>query len=50
MMIVAMDDQGIIGQDGELPWRLSSDLKRFKKLTVADGFNAVVMGRKTWDS
>ena len=34
MMIVAMDDQGIIGQDGELPWRLSSDLKRFKKLTV----------------
>jgi dihydrofolate reductase len=50
MMIVAMDDQGIIGQDGKLPWRLSSDLKRFKKLTVADGFNAVVMGRKTWDS
>ena len=50
MMIVAMDDQGIIGQDGELPWRLSSDLKRFKKLTVADGFNAVVMGRKKWDS
>ena len=49
-MIVAMDNQGIIGQDGELPWRLSSDLKRFKKLTVADGFNAVVMGRKTWDS
>ena len=50
MMIVAMDEQGIIGQDGELPWRLPSDLKRFKKLTVADGFNAVVMGRKTWDS
>ena len=50
MMVVAMDDQGIIGQDGKLPWRLSSDLKRFKKLTVADGFNAVVMGRKTWDS
>ena len=50
MMIVAMDEQGFIGQDEELPWRISSDLKRFKKLTVADGFNAVVMGRKTWDS
>ena len=50
MMIVAMDEQGTIGQDEELPWRLSSDLKRFKKLTMADGFNAVVMGRKTWDS
>ena len=50
MMIVAMDEQGTIGQDEELPWRLSSDLKRFKKLTMADGLNAVVMGRKTWDS
>ena len=50
MMIVAMDEQETIGQDEELPWRLSSDLKRFKKLTMADGFNAVVMGRKTWDS
>tara|TARA_B000000475_G_scaffold247121_1_gene221258 strand:+ start:178 stop:696 length:519 start_codon:yes stop_codon:yes gene_type:complete len=50
MMIVAMDEQGFIGQDEELPWKISSDLKRFKKLTVADGFNAVVMGRKTWDS
>ena len=50
MMIVAMDEQGIIGHDEKLPWSLSSDLKRFKKLTIADGFNAVVMGRKTWDS
>ena len=49
-MIVAMDDQGIIGHDEKLPWRLSSDMKRFKKLTVGDGFNAIVMGRKTWDS
>ena len=50
MMIVAMDEQGIIGHDEKLPWSLSSDLKRFKKLTVADGFNAVVMGRKTYES
>ena len=50
MMIVAMDEQGFIGKDENLPWKLSNDLKRFKKLTVSDGFNAVVMGRKTWES
>jgi dihydrofolate reductase len=50
MMIVAMAEQGIIGKDESLPWKLSNDLQRFKKLTVSDGFNAVVMGRKTWES
>ncbi len=50
MMIVAMDEQGNIGKGDELPWKLSEDMKRFRKLTISDGFNAVVMGRKTWDS
>ena len=50
MMIVAMDEDEIIGNDQNLPWRLSADLKRFKELTIADGFNAVIMGRKTWES
>ena len=49
-MIVAMDEDGCIGQQGDLPWRLKSDMQRFKSLTEADGFNAVIMGRKTWDS
>ncbi len=49
-MIVAMDEDGFIGMEGHLPWRISSDLTRFKRLTKGDGFNAVVMGRKTWDS
>ena len=49
-MIVAMDESGFIGKNGSLPWRMSSDLRRFKDLTSGDGFNAVVMGRKTWDS
>ena len=49
-MIVAMDEDGCIGQQGDLPWRLKSDMLRFKSLTEADGFNAVIMGRKTWDS
>ena len=49
-MIVAMDEEGFIGRGNDLPWKLSSDLSRFKKLTEGDGFNAVIMGRKTWDS
>ena len=49
-MIVAMDEDGCIGRQGDLPWRLKSDMLRFKSLTEADGFNAVIMGRKTWDS
>ena len=49
-MIVAMDEDGYIGLGNSLPWKLSSDLSRFKRLTEGDGFNAVVMGRKTWDS
>ena len=49
-MIVAMDEDGCIGDQGDLPWRLKSDMMRFKSLTEADGYNAVIMGRKTWDS
>ena len=49
-MIVAMDEDGCIGNQGDLPWRLKSDMQRFKTLTEAYGFNAVIMGRKTWDS
>ena len=49
-MILAMDEGNLIGNQGDLPWRLSSDLRRFKKLTKGDGYNAVVMGRKTWES
>ncbi len=49
-MIVAMDEDGCIGRGNELPWRLASDMSRFKRLTEADGFNAVIMGRRTWES
>ncbi len=49
-MIVAMDDDGCIGRGNDLPWRLASDMARFKRLTEGDGFNAVIMGRRTWDS
>ncbi|WP_064694651.1 dihydrofolate reductase [Rhizobium aegyptiacum] len=46
-VIVAVSRNGIIGRDGDMPWRLSSDLKRFKALTLG---KPVVMGRKTYDS
>lgn len=46
-MIVAVAENGVIGKDNELPWRLSSDLKYFKQVT---GGKPVLMGRKTWES
>ncbi|MAP94686.1 MAG: diacylglycerol kinase [Ponticaulis sp.] len=46
-LIVARARNGVIGMDGDMPWRLSSDLKRFKALTKG---KPVIMGRKTWDS
>ena len=49
-MIVAMDEGGFIGLSNRLPWSLASDMARFKRLTEGDGFNSVIMGRKTWDS
>jgi dihydrofolate reductase len=45
--IVAMASNRIIGRDGDLPWRLSEDLKWFKKLTLG---HPIVMGRKTMES
>lgn len=44
VLIVAVADNGVIGAHGSLPWRLKSDLKRFKAMTIA---RPVVMGRKT---
>jgi len=46
-LVVAAAENGVIGKDGGIPWRISDDLKRFKVLTM--GF-PIVMGRKTWDS
>lgn len=46
-IIVAMDSKGVIGKDNSLPWRLSADLKNFKKITMG---KPIVMGRKTHES
>lgn len=46
-LIVAVADNGVIGRQNELPWRLPEDLKRFKALTMG---KPIIMGRKTFDS
>ncbi|XP_023634383.1 bifunctional dihydrofolate reductase-thymidylate synthase 2 isoform X2 [Capsella rubella] len=53
-VVVAATKEMGIGKDGKLPWNLPSDLKFFKDLTLTTSDsakkNAVVMGRKTWES
>lgn len=44
-LIVAVARNGVIGRDGDLPWRLSTDLKLFRRLTMG---KPIVMGRRTW--
>ncbi len=46
-LVVARAANGVIGRDGDLPWRLKSDLALFKATTMG---KPVIMGRKTWDS
>ena len=42
-----MDKKGVIGLEGDLPWRLSADLKHFKAITMN---KPLIMGRKTHES
>lgn len=46
-LIVARSRNGVIGRDGDLPWRLRGDLQMFKRVTLG---KPVIMGRKTWES
>ena len=46
-MIVAAAENGVIGVDNRLPWRLPADLQRFKRLTMG---HHLIMGRKTYES
>jgi dihydrofolate reductase/thymidylate synthase len=53
-VVVAATREGGIGRENALPWRLAGDMGYFKKITSetrdGDAMNAVVMGRKTWES
>lgn len=44
---IAIAENGVIGKDNAMPWRLSSDLKRLKAMTMG---KPIIMGRKTWES
>lgn len=46
-LVVARGSNGVIGRDGALPWRIRSDLQRFKAVTIG---KPCIMGRKTWES
>ena len=46
-LIVALSNNRVIGRGGQLPWRLSADLRRFKQLTMG---HHLIMGRKTYES
>jgi dihydrofolate reductase len=46
-ILVAVSPEGVIGQDGKIPWRHPGDQRRFKRLTLG---KTVIMGRATWFS
>lgn len=46
-LIYARSNNGVIGRDNQLPWRLPEDLAHFKRVTMG---SPIIMGRKTWDS
>lgn len=46
-LVIARGANGVIGQRGQIPWRIPADMKHFKTVTMG---KPCVMGRKTWDS
>ncbi len=46
-IVVAASQNGVIGKNGHLPWRLPADMKFFRELTTG---HTVIMGRKTYES
>lgn len=47
IIVVYCDNNGI-GKNNSLPWKITSDLKKFKKLTIGNKKNAIIMGKNTW--
>ncbi len=46
-LIVAMTEDRVIGRNNDLPWRIPSDMSRFRKITTG---HPIIMGRKNWES
>lgn len=47
VMVAAVADNGVIGADGDIPWRIPEDFAHFKRITLG---HTLVMGRATYDS
>jgi len=47
VLVAAVADNGVIGRDGDIPWKISEDLKHFRATTTG---HTVLMGRSTYDS
>lgn len=47
VLVAALANDGVIGRDGALPWRLPDDLRHFRQRTLG---RPVILGRKTWES
>src|SRR3981081_4927745 len=47
VLVAAVSQNNVIGREGRLPWRLKSDLKHFRAVTIN---RPVIMGRKTYES
>jgi len=47
VLVAAIGENNVIGREGQLPWRLKSDLQHFRKVTLN---RPVIMGRKTYVS
>ena len=47
VLISAVSENNVIGRDGDMPWKLSTDLKRFKQMTLG---KPVIVGRRTLES
>ena len=45
-LVVAVAENGVIGAHGDVPWRIPSDLRYFREVTMG---KPVIMGRKTWE-
>tara|TARA_B110000046_G_scaffold137092_1_gene143343 strand:+ start:23062 stop:23631 length:570 start_codon:yes stop_codon:yes gene_type:complete len=49
-IIAAVTRRGGLGLNNQIPWNLKSEMSNFKKLTVGDGNNSIIMGKNTWKS
>ncbi len=46
-LILAVSRNGVIGRNGAIPWRISTDMRRFRTLTIG---KPIIMGRKQYDT